>query len=101
MLNNLYKIMYQREDLFRIQLASKSHPVFQAHFPGNPLLPGFLVIEICSKILRKEVLKIHKVKFLNPIFPKDILDFSFTCKEKKVEVTIFKDKQKIGQISYE
>ncbi len=96
MLSNLYTLTEQKEDFFSIKLADSSHPVFKAHFPTNPLLPGFLMIEIISKVLKCEIIQIKKVKFLNQAFPQDELSFNF----KGNSVTIKKDEIKVAQIVF-
>ncbi len=55
------------------------HVGFQGHFPGNPLLPGFLHIELVLDILhssfsRVELLAVRSAKFLRPILPDEIID---------------------------
>jgi 3-hydroxyacyl-[acyl-carrier-protein] dehydratase len=53
----------------------KNFPAFEGHFPGAPLLPGIVQIEIalfCVKqILNKDasVSEIKKAKFIKPILP--------------------------------
>lgn len=101
MLHKLYTLLEKKEDFFRIQLASKEHAVFLAHFPNHPLLPGFLMLEISSQILGHTIVAISKAKFIAPALPQDILKFAFTCKENKIKVFIEKEGEKIAELHYE
>ncbi len=51
-----------------------THPAFQGHFPNNPILPGFLHIQLALDLLRAanfpHILKeIQTAKFTPPIPP--------------------------------
>jgi 3-hydroxyacyl-[acyl-carrier-protein] dehydratase len=96
MLNNLFTLIKKEDDSFSIKLADATHPIFKAHFPSNPLLPGFILIEIFSQVLECEINEIKKAKFTNPALPNDELDFFI--KDKKV--IIRKNNQKVAEIVY-
>jgi 3-hydroxyacyl-[acyl-carrier-protein] dehydratase len=58
----------------KIELQSH-HPIFEGHFPGEPVMPGVTMIRICEEIL-SESLKIQyrikeskSIKFLSIINP--------------------------------
>jgi 3-hydroxyacyl-[acyl-carrier-protein] dehydratase len=101
MLSNLYNLTRKNEDSFSIKLANSKHAVFQAHFPGNPLVPGFIMIEICSQVLNHEIIEIKKAKFVNKALPEDTLDFFITQKKSALHVEIKKEEIKIASIVYE
>lgn len=101
MLNNLFEILKKEEDFFSIKLASNKHEIFQAHFPNYPLLPAFVMMEICSKVLKQEIVSIEKAKFINPAFPQDVLEFFIKENDHRVSVKIQKDNKKIAAIIYE
>jgi len=61
--------------MFTIVLTDENHPVFKAHFPNNPILPGFVLLDLSAMVLNVEILSIKKAKFLFPIGPNSILDF--------------------------
>ncbi len=57
------------------------HVGFQGHFPGNPLLPGFLHIELVLDVLRLgnravALAQVRSAKFLHPIRPGEIIDLN-------------------------
>lgn len=77
-----------------------NEPFFQGHFPGNPIMPGVLMIEALAQtgavaILSQESAKdknalfggVDKLKFKRQVVPGDVL---------KLEVKIIKQKGPIG-----
>lgn len=77
-----------------------NEPFFQGHFPGNPIMPGVLMIEALAQtgavaILSKESSKgknalfggVDKLKFKRQVVPGDVL---------KLEVKIIKQKGPVG-----
>lgn len=52
------------------------HPCFSAHFPGNPIVPGALLVswiisQIEQKISNTTVVGVKNIKFLQPVSPSD------------------------------
>ena len=68
---NLYAYKALTPDSWEVTLANETHPVFKAHFEGNPLLPAFLQIDIFGELLNKNLLSIDKSKFKQPLLPND------------------------------
>lgn len=101
MLSKLYTITHKEEEFFSIQLADKNHKIFKAHFPNNPMLPGFIMLEICAKILGHEICEIKKAKFINQAKPEDTLSFFIKQKNHSVHVEIKKEEIKIASLTYE
>lgn len=93
---NLYTLTTSNDNIFEIVLANETHPVFQAHFPNNPILPGFLQIDIAEKLLGTSFKKIKKAKFLHIIKPNDHIFYE--CKENKI--IIRSKKKKLSEIIY-
>ena len=74
-----------------IKNVSINEPFFQGHFPGNPVMPGVLIIEAMAQVggilarlsvpgaLEKEgsvlFMAIDKVKFRKPVLPGDQIIF--------------------------
>lgn len=102
-MKNLYCTLYSKisEEFseYEIQLTDKNHPIFQAHFPNNHLLPGFLHIDIASELLNKKLIKINKAKFLHPILPLDKILFIIEKKEENYKVTTKKENKKCSEFT--
>jgi 3-hydroxyacyl-[acyl-carrier-protein] dehydratase len=84
-----------------IQLCDKSHPVFQAHFPNNPIVPGFVLIDLSALLLGLNIQRIVKAKFLKPVLPQSILCFDVREKEHSVKIVITHQSQKVAELLYE
>ena len=56
---------------------NQEHPIYKAHFPGNPITPGVCIIQAAGELLerklgRKLYLKtVKNVKFLSVIIPEE------------------------------
>ena len=68
---NLYAYKVLTLDSWEVTLSDETHPVFKAHFEGNPLLPAFLQIDVLGELLNKKLLSIDKSKFKQPLLPND------------------------------
>lgn len=74
----------------KVKLDAK-HPIFEGHFPGNPVLPGVCQIQIVEEMLskvsgRKQQLKTSGyIKFLHTVNPvtSDVLEMEITLSEKE------------------
>ena len=92
------------EEIVAIKNVTINEPFFQGHFPGNPIMPGVLIIEAMAQaggILAYEsvppdsrsrfvyFMGMDKVKFRKPVVPGDQLQF---------EVKILKIRSKIVKI---
>jgi 3-hydroxyacyl-[acyl-carrier-protein] dehydratase len=78
-----------------------SHPVYQSHFPGNPITPGACLLKTAGEVLQQKLgrslyLKASKnIKYLSLVIPEEgkevCYDFSrlvFDETECKVQVVI-------------
>ena len=77
-----------------------NEPYFQGHFPGNPVMPGVLIIEALAQVGAVAILSqpewkgrtayfagIDKAKFRQKVMPGDVLH---------LETTIYKVKGPVG-----
>ena len=88
-----YRIINRRVDcnsyIFEISLLS-GHDVYNGHFPGNPVSPGVLSIQIirecCEDVLEKNltIKTINLCRFISVLRPieGEVLYVSFTLEEK-------------------
>ena len=92
-----------------------NEPFFQGHFPGNPIMPGVLIVEAlaqlgCVAMLVKEEYKnmiglfagIDGVRFKKQIVPGDRLDLQVELLKLKGPIGKFKGEAKVdGQLAAE
>jgi 3-hydroxyacyl-[acyl-carrier-protein] dehydratase len=91
LLDGLYEVLSKDKSQATVALSDKEHPIFKAHFPSNPILPGFVHFEIASAVFNIEITTIKKAKFTNIVLPKQILEykkngnkFTVLCESKEV-----------------
>ncbi len=101
MIKGLYEVLEHDSNKVIVEFASGDHPVFIAHFPQSPILPGFLLIDIISEILKDTVVKIVRSKFISHIIPNDIITYSIETKIMRKKITVFKNDKKVSEIIYE
>jgi 3-hydroxyacyl-[acyl-carrier-protein] dehydratase len=91
-----------------------NEPHFQGHFPGQPIMPGVLIIEgmaqtagaICvySKIGMKSpkavyFMTIDRVKFRKPVVPGDVLEYHMTKTKNRANMWWYRGEAKVaGQL---
>ena len=84
LIENLYVINYKDDDKAVIKLCDEDHPIFKAHFPGKPILPGFVNFDIVSEIFDLQITTIKRAKFLKLIYPNQVLTYIKKDKSFKV-----------------
>lgn len=79
-LNDLFTLvsMEDRDNGFAAQLrCNPSHPVYRAHFPGNPITPGACLLKTSGELLQNKAgrplyLKLSKnIKYLSLLIPEE------------------------------
>src|SRR6266498_5096270 len=75
-----------------------NEPFFMGHFPGNPIMPGVLIVEAMAQVagilaFRSGVkgdtiyfMSIEKAKFRKPVVPGDQLKFEITTLQRRGNV---------------
>lgn len=97
----LYTHVIQDENSVQIVLANESHPIFKAHFEGNPLLPAFLQVDIAAEILGLSIKRIGKSKFMEPLLPSDHLLLSHEERLGKTYIKWIKNGKTASEITLE
>lgn len=96
---NLYTVKQIDAESWAVQLTDATHPVFKAHFEGNPLLPAFLQIDIMGEILEKTLIAIVRCKFKHPILPCDEVVYKIVSKvENTYKIKILKEEVVMSEI---
>ena len=75
LLDNLYTITRKDENLAIVTLSDENHPVFQAHFPDQPILPGFVHFDIIADVFNIEITTIKRAKYLKLALPNQSLKY--------------------------
>ena len=85
LLDGLYTVLNANEIQASVLLSDENHPVFKAHFPSKPILPGFVHLEIISDVFNIEISGVKKAKFTNLVLPSQTLQY--TKNANKITVT--------------
>jgi len=100
-LTDFYTITLKNEAYFYVRLSDASHPIFQAHFPTNPIVPGFVLLDMSAEILGIEIMKITKTKFLKNIVPQSLLRFDVMTNNNVLKILVTENEKKVAELTYE
>ena len=58
------------------------HPALPGHFPGQPIVPGVVILDQVQRAIEHEAgaasrLKLSQVKFQNPLLPEEEAELTF------------------------
>ena len=98
----IIKTIEENENSFLVRMCcNPSHPVYQAHFPDNPITPGACLLKTAGEVLEQKLsrplyLKSSKnIKYLSLLIPKEEKEVQFVFSnlvegenECKVQVVI-------------
>jgi 3-hydroxyacyl-[acyl-carrier-protein] dehydratase len=97
----LYTNLIKEENEVLVTLADSSHPIFKAHFEGNPLLPGFMQVDIAAEILGITTTGITRSKFMEPLLPNDELILQYEERSGKIRVRWIKNDKIASEMTLE
>lgn len=101
LVSDLYTVVKRDLEQVTLKLTTENHPIFQAHFPSQPILPGFALIDIIAEVLNDRVVYIKHSKFIAHLLPNDIILCKIKTDENRRNIKIFKNTQKVSEIAYE
>lgn len=97
------------ERIAGIKNVSINEPFFQGHFPGNPVMPGVLIVEAMAQVAGVLAFKsgiegrgvlflsIEKAKFRKPIFAGDQIIFEVSVLHRRGDVWKFAGIAKVDE----
>ena len=81
------------EDLKSWSLSAE-HPVFRGHFPGNPIVPGVMLLEwVLDEVAHSlscapSALRIREAKFFTPLAPAQLAELRCGMGEQRCSFSI-------------
>lgn len=114
LLDSLYRIENEEiapsKAIYTIVLDA-SHPIYAGHFPGNPITPGVVILQIISELAERalgrtlQVKEFVNVKYLNVLSPVEHpnvqveLALAEAAPEVKVKAAILADGAPMSKVS--
>jgi len=95
LLDGLYKVINVSENEATVELCDEKHAVFKAHFPSNPILPGFVHLDIIEDAFELQLSGVKKAKFSALVHPRAIL----TYKKVNTNVKVFLEEVEVAQFA--
>ncbi len=100
------------ESIVGVKCVTFNEPFFQGHFPGNPVMPGVLIIEamaqtgavLMSKTLDVDVegktimfMSVGEARFRQPVRPGDVLRMHVEVLKHRGDIFKFKGRALVGE----
>ena len=102
MTSKLYNVVSKDDEIIILQSTDDSHPIFKAHFPSHPILPGFCHIEMLSEVLSDEVTEVVLLKLRKKTLPNEKVFYNIINKDSRRKIKILDEENiLIGNITYE
>jgi 3-hydroxyacyl-[acyl-carrier-protein] dehydratase len=101
------------ESCIGIKNVTANEPHFAGHFPGNPIMPGVLVLEgmaqtagaLCVASRPGDgppsvvyFMTIDKAKFRKPVVPGDVLEYHMTRLKRRSNMWWFRGEARVGEV---
>ena len=87
--NDLFTVVSRNEGGARVSLHA-DHPIYRAHFPGNPITPGVCIVQMIGELVggqigrRLSLSAITNLKFSQPLSPMENPQVDILLKAVKV-----------------
>jgi 3-hydroxyacyl-[acyl-carrier-protein] dehydratase len=88
----IYKLVKKDEHNATVLLSDASHPIFQAHFPNHPILPGFVHLEIIAELFSLDIKAVKKAKFTDLVLPEQELHY----KKNENKIKVFCEQKEVA-----
>jgi len=82
--DGIYTLLEKDQNKAVIKLSDANHPLFQAHFPTNPIFPGYMHLDIIAEIFDLKITSVKRAKFLKIVTPQQILIYEKNNNKFKV-----------------